>query len=72
MIEVLNLNGQVLRLLSENFKNDRELVLLAVQCSNDVLQYASESLKQDAELLKIANQMSKATEAAKLYDDLPF
>ena len=72
LIEVLNLNGQVLRLLSENFKNDRELVLLAVQCSNDVLQYASESLKQDAELLKIANQMSKATEAAKLYDDLPF
>jgi len=72
LIEVLNLNGQVLRLLSENFKNDRELVLLAVQGSNDVLQYASEALKQDAELLKIANQMSKATEAARLYDDLPF
>ena len=72
LIEVLNLNGQILRLLSENFKNDKELVLLAVQGSNDVLQYASELLKQDAELLKIANQMSKATAAAGLYDDLPF
>ena len=72
MIEVLNLNGQVLRLLSENFKNVKELVLLAVQGSNDVLQYASEFLKQDTELLKIANQMNKATEAARLYDDLPF
>jgi len=72
LIEVLNLNGQVLRLLSENFKNVKELVLLAVQGSNDVLQYASEFLKQDTELLKIANQMNKATEAARLYDDLPF
>ena len=72
LLEVLKLNGQVLRMLTENFKNDRELVLLAVQSTNDVLQYASEFLKQDAELLKIANQMSKATEAAKLYDDLPF
>ena len=72
MLEVLKLNGQVLRMLTENFKNDRELVLIAVQSTNDVLQYASEFLKRDAELLKISNQMSKATEAAKLYDDLPF
>ena len=72
MLEVLKLNGQVLRMLTENFKNDRELVLIAVQSTNDVLQYASEFLKQDAELLKISNQMREAAEAAKLYDDLPF
>jgi hypothetical protein len=76
LLEVLNLNGQVLRLLSENFKNDRELVLLAVQSSNDVLQYASESLKQDVELIKIANQKREVAEAAakasRLDDDLPF
>ena len=72
MLEVLKLNGQVLRMLSERFKNDRELVLVALKSSNDVLQYASESLKQDSELLKISNQTIKASIAAKLDDDLPF
>ena len=69
LTEVLNLNGQVLRLLNENFKNDRELVSLAVQSNR----FASESFRQKKDdFFKILVQRRGAAEEESLDDALPF
>ena len=47
-------NGLVLKFLSNDFKRNKEIVMLAVTDNGLALQYASEHLKADLDVIKAA------------------
>ena len=52
--EILNINGMLLEQLSDNIKDNYDLVLLAVKNEGASIKYASKKLKYNKEIIKIA------------------
>ena len=50
IIDLLRKNGQLLKFLNFDLKNDKEIVLAAVSNNGDALLYAGENLKNDKEI----------------------
>ena len=66
---IKNCNGGefVLKYVSEQFKNDKELIVLAVKKHGRVLEYASDSLKNDNEI--VIEALKKETSAFRFASD---
>jgi len=52
--KILRRNGLALKYASKKFKNDKEMVLIAVKNNGNALNYASEELQNDPEIINIA------------------
>lgn len=52
--KIIENNGLALKYASNELKNDKKIVLLAIKNNGNALKYASEELQKDPEIIKIA------------------